>query len=243
MSEALSGSVFSALASSRLERMNHDAQTGAVKFGFNVLDNPVSKTSTQTFANRFLMLLETRLHRGSKNEVQNLMHFDPCIIDQLVAFVATLGLMPRSSGQLVQHEARLPGRHTHRGDQHWLVGARLVSIFLLLVIALFFNPVAGMAMPADAQDPSNLESVRAGQVVADRVCSRCHAVGLQGKSRNPKSPPFRTIVARHPDKDLPGVFFLDGTVLSHPGMPQFEFQITQVDGLIAYIRSLAQKRP
>ena len=97
------------------------------------------------------------------------------------------------------------------------------------------------AMPADAQDPRNIESVNEGRAVAERVCARCHSVGPTGKSPNPKSPPFRTIVARHGADHLPGALFLDGTVLRHPGMPQFEFQTVEVDGLIAYIRSLARK--
>ena len=96
-------------------------------------------------------------------------------------------------------------------------------------------------MPADAQDPRNIESVRAGAVVAERVCARCHAVGSTGESPNPKSPTFRGIVARHGADKLPGALFLDGTVLRQPGMPQSEFQIEEVDGLIAYIRSLARE--
>lgn len=38
MPEGLSGSLFSALTSSRMERMNHVGLTGAVKFGFTVRD-------------------------------------------------------------------------------------------------------------------------------------------------------------------------------------------------------------
>ena len=115
------------------------------------------------------------------------------------------------------------------------------DVLLLASLTVLASAAACAAMPADAQDPRNIESVREGRAVAQRVCARCHSVGPTGKSPNPKSPPFRTIVARHGADHLPGALFLDGTVLRHPVMPQFEFQAVEVDGLIAYIRSLARK--
>jgi mono/diheme cytochrome c family protein len=115
------------------------------------------------------------------------------------------------------------------------------EVLLLSLLMVSSGATVCAAMPADAQDPRNAESVRAGRAVAERVCARCHAVGRTGESPNPKSPPFRTIVARHGADHLPGALFLDGTVLRHPGMPQFEFQTVEVDGLIAYIRSLAHE--
>jgi hypothetical protein len=34
---------------------------------------------------------------------------------------------------------------------------------------------------------------------------------------------------------------LEGTVMRHPSMPQFEYKTFEVDGLVAYVRSLAGK--
>jgi mono/diheme cytochrome c family protein len=124
----------------------------------------------------------------------------------------------------------------HQGDD-----VNKIFHALLLAFALLSWSAGGVAaMPSDAQDPTNSDSVRVGRSVAQRNCARCHAVGPRGASRNPKSPPFRTIVARNRARHLPGALFLDGTVLRHPGMPQFELRTAEVDGLIAYVRSLAK---
>ncbi|MDB5651078.1 MAG: cytochrome c family protein [Hyphomicrobiales bacterium] len=98
-----------------------------------------------------------------------------------------------------------------------------------------------LAMPADAQNPANAESVALGESAAQHYCAKCHATGRRGLSPNPASPPFPRIAARHPHGRLAGVFFVDGTVVSHPGMPQFEITIQEADGLVAYLRSLAPR--
>lgn len=113
--------------------------------------------------------------------------------------------------------------------------ASLVFLCGLIVSA---GPTACAAMPADAQDLRNVESVRVGRTVAGRVCAHCHSVGASGESLNPKAPTFREIVAHHGVDTLPGALFLDGTVLRHPGMAQFDLE---VDGLIADIRSLGRQ--
>ncbi len=107
------------------------------------------------------------------------------------------------------------------------------------VLTLCMAPA--VAMPSDAQDPTNADSIETGRVVAQKYCARCHAIGPRGASRNPKSPPFRTIVARRRGGHLPGDLFIDGTIVRHPGMPQFELRTFEVDGLIAYIRRIARK--
>lgn len=107
--------------------------------------------------------------------------------------------------------------------------------------AIWVLSAAALAMPSDAQNPDNAASVRAGKSVAARYCARCHAIGPSGKSRNPKSPPFRTIVPTHHGGHLAGDLFIDGTVVRHPGMPQFELRPFEVDGLIAYMRLIAHR--
>jgi mono/diheme cytochrome c family protein len=137
----------------------------------------------------------------------------------------------------------MPGRLRGRIDMA-MVHDRAVRLTPLgaLLLAAFLGvawPRAAVAMPSDAQNPANAESVSLGEGAARLYCATCHATGHTGASPNPASPPFPRIAERYRNKRLAGVFFIDGTVVRHPGMPQFEIPIQEADGLIAYLRSLA----
>ncbi|MCO5092706.1 c-type cytochrome [Bosea sp. (in: a-proteobacteria)] len=95
-------------------------------------------------------------------------------------------------------------------------------------------------MPADAQRPENAESARIGERVAQQHCSRCHAIGRTGQSPNPKSPRFPLIAERYRDNN-PAPVLIDGTVVRHPGMPEFRMLSYETDGLVAYIRRISRK--
>jgi mono/diheme cytochrome c family protein len=96
------------------------------------------------------------------------------------------------------------------------------------------------AMPADAQRPDNMESVRAGRKVAEENCAHCHAIGKRGGSPNPKAPRFPLIAERYPGGNPAGVL-TDGTVVRHPGMPEFRMLEAETDGLVAYIRRISRR--
>jgi mono/diheme cytochrome c family protein len=100
---------------------------------------------------------------------------------------------------------------------------------------------AVMAMPADAQRPDNRQSVDIGRHVAQTLCARCHAIGRRGMSPNPKAPRFPLIAERYPGGNPAGVL-VDGTVMRHPGMPEFHMLESESDGLVAYLRSVSRKR-
>lgn len=97
-----------------------------------------------------------------------------------------------------------------------------------------------VAMPADAQRPENRESARVGRVVAQEHCARCHAIGRRGQSPNPKAPRFPLIAERYPDNN-PAPVLIDGTVIRHPGMPEFKLLENETNGLVAYIRRISRK--
>lgn len=94
-------------------------------------------------------------------------------------------------------------------------------------------------MPADAQRPDNAASVRVGRRVAETYCGACHAIGRRGTSPNPKAPRFPLIAERYPGHNPAGVL-VDGTVVRHPGMPEFRMLENETDGLIAYIRRVSR---
>lgn len=98
----------------------------------------------------------------------------------------------------------------------------------------------GQAMPADAQRPENAESARIGKRVAQTHCGGCHAIEATGQSPNPKAPPFPLIAERYPNGN-PAPVLIDGTVVRHPGMPEFNLLENETDGLVAYIRRISRQ--
>lgn len=110
------------------------------------------------------------------------------------------------------------------------------------VLALFALTSGARAMPADAQNPDNAESVAVGREAAQEWCAKCHAIGRSGASPNKAAPPLRRIAHKYRDKSISSILIIDGTVVEHRGMPRFEVPVARADGLIAYIRSLDRKR-
>lgn len=117
-------------------------------------------------------------------------------------------------------------------------GAGLAAASLLAGLAT----APAFAMPADAQNPDNAESVEIGRQAAQVYCARCHSIGPSGDSPNAKSPPLRAVAHKYREKSISSILIIDGTVVEHRGMPRFEISLAEADGLIAYIRSLDRAR-
>jgi len=83
--------------------------------------------------------------------------------------------------------------------------------------------------------------IREGQALAERNCSGCHAIGVQGRSPNGTAPKFR---------DLSRLYTLlalrepitRGIAAPHDQMPQFVMSDEHIDMIVAYINSLSTKR-
>jgi cytochrome c len=102
--------------------------------------------------------------------------------------------------------------------------------------ALGFAALMLSACAAESELPtSNL--MLAGKALAQANCSRCHAIGLRGRSPLPKAPPFRTLHERYPVEHLAEAFG-EGIVVGHTEMPNFVLQPQQVEALVAYLKSL-----
>jgi cytochrome c len=98
--------------------------------------------------------------------------------------------------------------------------------------------LASCATPAHADDAP----IAAGRVIAAQNCSRCHAIGSDDSSANPKSPPFRTLSQKYPLSYLEEALG-EGIVVGHEGpeMPNFRFDAAQIEALIAFIGSIQKK--
>ena len=84
------------------------------------------------------------------------------------------------------------------------------------------------------------EQAQAGRGIAERFCSRCHAIGPEGASPHQDAPPFAQIVAKGNVENLEEALG-EGIVVGHPDMPQFQFSPQNVGALVAYLRSLSGK--
>jgi cytochrome c len=100
--------------------------------------------------------------------------------------------------------------------------------------------LAGAAALACAQDAAAQArpSLTAGRRLAEAQCGRCHAVDREGDSLNPRAPRFRDLGARYPLDDLREAL-AEGMIVGHPAlMPQVTLEPSQIDDLIAYMKSL-----
>jgi tetratricopeptide (TPR) repeat protein len=85
------------------------------------------------------------------------------------------------------------------------------------------------------------ERVRQGEVLAEKNCSGCHAVGVRGFSPNKDAPEFRNLNRRHPHSWLRSPI-TKGIFATHEKMPQFNLPSEDVDTIVAYINNLSARR-
>jgi cytochrome c len=106
--------------------------------------------------------------------------------------------------------------------------SRSLSVVLVLVSA-------GAVL---AQDKRALEGRGEGLLTSN--CARCHAIGRIGNSTHPEAPPFRTLGQRYPIEVLAEAL-AEGLSSGHPDMPEFRFEIDEVDAILAYLESIQEK--
>lgn len=92
------------------------------------------------------------------------------------------------------------------------------------------------AAPAFAQSPN----ADRGRDLLERLCSNCHAVGANDKSRHPSAPPFRQVMKRYKAETLAEAL-AEGLSTGHPDMPEFSFEPEQVGAIIEYLDGLAKE--
>ncbi len=80
---------------------------------------------------------------------------------------------------------------------------------------------------------------RSGERLAQELCSRCHATGIEGESPVPDAPPFRTFASRWPLEYLEEAL-AEGIMVGHPDyeMPVFQFDVEQIADLTAYLEEV-----
>jgi mono/diheme cytochrome c family protein len=86
-----------------------------------------------------------------------------------------------------------------------------------------------------AQERGKVES--RGRLLLTDSCARCHAVGRAGSSAHREAPAFRTLGQRYPIDSLAEAL-AEGLMTGHKDMPEFIFEIEDVDAILAYLHSV-----
>lgn len=103
-------------------------------------------------------------------------------------------------------------------------------------LALALAAVAAMPQGAAAQDDALIK----GEALLVKNCVRCHALGATGDSAHKDAPPFRQVVTRYPLDDLAEAL-AEGLSTGHPDMPEFVFQPSEIDAILAFLGDLKDK--
>lgn len=104
-----------------------------------------------------------------------------------------------------------------------------------IVRALLVSSACLAAAPAGAQN------IAEGQAIAERLCSRCHAVALDQKSKHALAPPFPVIAQRYSVWGLQEAL-AEGIIVGHADMPKFVFSPSQIDDLLGFMDTFTRNQ-
>jgi cytochrome c len=97
---------------------------------------------------------------------------------------------------------------------------------------VFFLGLPGPALGDPASERRGLRFVRLH-------CARCHAIDMVGESPLAIAPPLRTLHLKYPVSDLQRPL-AQGV---HPIMPRFSLEPSEVQDIMAYLKTLEVDRP
>jgi len=114
--------------------------------------------------------------------------------------------------------------------------------FEILKLFVLFGALFFFMLSTRAASSAQGVLQKRGQAIAQENCGRCHAIGVEGASKNPKSPPFRYLGRKYPLENLEEALG-EGIVVGHEGeeMPEFRLNTAQIEALLAYLASIQKK--
>ena len=96
-----------------------------------------------------------------------------------------------------------------------------------------------LLLTSSAASANGEGDVERGRILAEQICSRCHATGLLGESSHADAPRFRDLNRRYPVNDLEEALG-EGIVTGHPDMPEISFGPDDAAALIDYMISVQE---
>lgn len=124
---------------------------------------------------------------------------------------------------------RRPGRRV-RSAAAAVHGIRSTAALLALALPLLLAGRAAVGA-GPAPDPER------GRMLAEALCSRCHAVGPTGASPLAAAPPFRALKERYPIESL-AEGLAEGLVTGHAAMPEVQLEPQAIADLLAWLERL-----
>ena len=119
---------------------------------------------------------------------------------------------------------------------------RFASRGLLCAVALATLIGQTSAPLAQVAAPRSVPPVERGRGIAEAECSSCHAIGPTGESPFEGAPRWRDLHRRFDVADLAEAL-AEGIMVGHEAMPSRAFAPDEVEGLIAYLKSLETTPP
>ena len=112
------------------------------------------------------------------------------------------------------------------------------AIAVLSAVAATLSLV--FSTPALAEQKVDQMTVEAGGQVVAELCSRCHATSVGEESPHDQAPSLRHISRNYPVERLAEAL-AEGMMVGHPDMPVFEFDVAEIDQIIAYLNSIQDR--
>ncbi|MEX1252207.1 MAG: cytochrome c [Hyphomonas sp.] len=120
----------------------------------------------------------------------------------------------------------------------------LVAVLLALSLPACSRPSETLAPEAAAADPAEgivlaqrTEQIGRGEAIAETSCAGCHALGAADESPHGDAPPLR-LLNQTINLDTLEARFADATISNHPDMPDWQFEQNDINGLVAYLKSV-----
>lgn len=76
-----------------------------------------------------------------------------------------------------------------------------------------------------------------GEAIAEQVCANCHAIRAADESVHSDAPAFR-MLSKNYEISFLAESLVEGMMVGHPDMPEFQFDAQSAEALITYIESV-----
>ncbi len=112
-----------------------------------------------------------------------------------------------------------------------------------VAVVLFFLGAAGCQKTAPQDNVSatdfDVTFLEEGQAIVETQCTVCHSIDQSKASPRSDAPPLSTVLANYNPNALADDF-REHIDVGHPDMPDFDFTIKQIEGLLAYLNSIQE---
>lgn len=112
-----------------------------------------------------------------------------------------------------------------------------MKVYFRAIAAALAVSTAALSTAGPALSEADEDTIAKGQVLMQKNCARCHAIGMEDSSHHEEAPPFRVVVTRYPPQDLAEAL-AEGIVSGHPDMPEFVFEPSDIEAILAYLDTL-----